>query len=194
MKNLFLAIVLFSTPLQAQTAVPPAEDPIHQQLRETRKEIIAAIEARDLNRMLAHVHPDVVVTWQNAETTHGVAELRTFYDRMGKDSFVSFKVPHQPDQLSILHGGDTAISAGHVVANYKLLGKDYEFTSRWTATLVLKDGKWLLAAYHISLNALDNPILSTAKSLLGVAAFIGFLFGVGLLLLLKKIRRTPAID
>jgi hypothetical protein len=27
------------------------------------------------------------------------------------------------------------------VADYRLLGRDYEFTSRWTATLVNQDGK-----------------------------------------------------
>ena len=195
MNHLLLALLLSTLTLHAQDSAPvapvaPVEDPIHQQLRETRKDIIAAIESRDLDRMLTYVHPDVVVTWQNGETTHGIAELRSFYDRLGKDAFVSFEVPHQADRLSIIHGGDTAISAGQVVANYHLLGRDYEFTSRWTATLVRQDGEWLVAAYHVSLNALDNPILDTAKSFLWIAGLIGIFVGGVSVFLLKKRRKS----
>ena len=100
---------------------------------------------------------------------------------MGKDSFKGYKVPPTPDELTIFHGGDTGISFGETVAEYRLLGKSYELKSRWTATLVKQDGKWLLAAYHISMNVLDNPILSAAKSgiYLGVvvALVIGILIG-----------------
>ena len=190
MNRILLALLLSIFTLHAQDSVPIAEDPSHQQLRETRKDIIAAIESRDVDRMLTYVHPDVVVTWQNGETTHGISELRSFYDRLGKDAFVSFKVPHQADRLSIIHGGDTAISAGHLVANYHLLGRDYEFTSRWTATLIQQDDKWLVAAYHVSLNALDNPILNTAKSFLWLAGLIGIIIGVASVSLLKKRRKS----
>lgn len=175
---LTLALLLSTLTLHAQDPAPAVEDPIHQELREARENIIVAIESRDLERMLVYVHPDVVVTWQNGETTHGIAELRSFYDRLGKDAFVGYKVPYQPDSLSIIHGGDTAISAGKVVADYQLLGRDYELTSRWTATLVREDGKWIVAAYHVSLNALDNPILSTAKSMLWIAGLAGLLAGL----------------
>lgn len=185
MKRLFLSLLLSILTLHAQDAVV-ANDASHQQLRDTRTEIIAAIESRDVDRMLKYVHPDVVVTWQNGESTRGVAELRAFYDRLGKDAFVGYKIPHQPDGLSILHGGDTALSTGLVVANYKLLGRDYEFTSRWTATLVLQEGKWLVAGYHVSLNALDNPILNAAKSALWIAGVIGFLVGGLVIYLLKR--------
>lgn len=187
MKRLFLLLLLSTLTLQAQEATIVASEATHQQLRDTRAEIIAAIESRDVDRMLNFVHPDVVVTWQNGETTHGVDELRAFYERSGKDSFVGFKVPHKPDGLSIIHGGDTAISTGLVVANYHLLGRDYEFTSRWTATLVQQEGgKWLVAGYQVSLNALDNPILNAAKSALWIAGLLGFLVGGVVIYLFKK--------
>ena len=100
---------------------------------------------------------------------------------MGKESFKGYKVPPTPDELTIFHGGDTGISFGETVAEYKLLGKNYELKSRWTATLVKVDGKWLLAGYHISMNVLDNAILTAAKSGLylaaGVALVIGILLG-----------------
>ncbi|MFT4549535.1 MAG: ketosteroid isomerase-like protein [Verrucomicrobiales bacterium] len=182
----FLIVLLF---ICASTAVAQEEDPIHEQLRVTRAAVIEAIESRDIDLMMAFVHPDVTVTWQNGETCHGVDELRRFYDRMGKDAFVKFKVPHEADRLSVLHGDDTAISSGRVVADYVLLGKSYEFESRWTATLVLQDGKWLIAGYHISLNALDNPILNAAKPAVWIAAIVGLVVGLVLALLICRLRR-----
>ena len=128
-----LSILFLScTILTAQESA--SEDPAHQQLRDLRSEVITAIESRDIDKMMVYVHPEIVTTWQDGETTHGADELRAFYERLGKDAFVAFKVPHKPDGLSILHGGDTAISTGKVVADYKLFGKEYEFTSRWTTT------------------------------------------------------------
>ena len=121
------------------------------------------------------------MTWQNSEVCRGRKGLKDFFERMGKDSFKGYKVPPTPDELTIFHGGDTGISFGETVAEYHLLGKSYEIKSRWTATLVKQDGKWLLAAYHISMNVLDNPMLTAAKSgiYLGrlVALVIGILIG-----------------
>jgi len=168
------------------------EDPIHDELRALRAELIKAIETRDIDKMLAYVHPEATVTWQNGDTSHGIEELRAFYDSMGKDAFVAYTVPHEADQLSVIVDGDTAISSGRVVADYVLLGKSYQFESRWTATFVLEDGKWLIAAYHVSLNALDNPILSTAKSGLWISGAIGLVVGMALAMLICRLRRKSA--
>lgn len=162
-------------------AMRAAEDPVHNELRTLRTQVIDAITKGDFEAVVKHVHPNVVVTWQNAEVCRGPQGLREFMTKMGTDSFKGYKVPPTPDDLTIMYGGDTGVSFGKVVANYKLLGKDYEFTSRWTATLVKENGKWLLASYHVSLNALDNPMLSAAKSSLlwiGVGgAVLGLIIG-----------------
>ena len=188
MKRQIVALLLSMLTLQAQDGASPASTD-HEQLRQLRTDIIDAIESRDVDKMLKFVHPEIVVTWQDGQSTQGIDQLRAFYDRAGKDAFVGFKVPHQPDDLSVIHGGDTAISKGYVVANYHLIGRDYEFKSRWTATLVKQDGKWLVAGYHVSLNALDNPILNAAKSALWIAGGIGLVIGGILVLILKRRRR-----
>jgi len=159
-----------------------AEDSSHNELRTLRTQIIDAINKGDITAVLQHVHPDVVVTWQNAEVCRGATGLKEFFDRKGRKMFKGYKVPPTPDELTILHGGDTGISFGHVVGHYTLFGKELEFTSRWTATLVKQEGRWLLASYHVSFNALDNPLLNAAeKSLFWVAvgaAVVGLLIGV----------------
>ena len=181
-------LLLFLLALAAARSLAQ-EDPAHEALRQTRAEIIAAIESRDPDKIVALLHPDVIVTWQDGTVCHGVDELRAFYDRMGKDAFQGFKVPHEPDGLSILHGGDTATVAGRLVADYHLLGKAFEFESRWTATLVQRDGRWVVAAYHVSLNALDNPILGAAKSAAWIALAAGFLGGLVLAAVICRLRR-----
>lgn len=155
-----------------------AEDTAHNELRTLRVEIIDAITKGDIDGVLGRVHPDVVVTWQNSEVCRGRNGLKEFFERMGKKSFKGYKVPPTPDELTILHGGDTGISFGEVVAEYRLLGKSYELKSRWTATLVKVDGKWQLAAYHLSMNVLDNPILTTARQGLYLGAAIALVIGI----------------
>jgi hypothetical protein len=114
--------------------------------------------------------------------------------QQGKDSFKGYKLPPTPDDLTLFHGGDTGISFGETIAEYKLLGKSYELKSRWTATLVKENGVWMLAAYHLSMNVLDNPILGAAKTALyfgvGVALIGGIL--IGRMLTKKSNRQLPA--
>ncbi|MBL9204733.1 MAG: nuclear transport factor 2 family protein [Opitutaceae bacterium] len=182
------ACVLLFSALPVVQAAP--EDPAHNELRALRTQVIEAITKGDIDAVVAHVHPNVVVTWQNAEVCRGAAGLREFFERMGKKTFKGYKVPPTPDDLTQLYGGDTGVSFGSVVGQYTLLGKELEFKSRWTATLVKENGKWLLASYHVSFNALDNPLLNAAeKSLIWVAAGTGVL---GLLIGLFFGRRKQA--
>jgi ketosteroid isomerase-like protein len=174
--------------LHAQTAATP-EDPAHNELRALRTQVLDAIKVGDVERTLTYVHPNLVVTWQNQEVCRGREGLREFYNRMGKDAFRGYKVDPMPDELTILYGGDTGISFGSSVAAYRLLGKEYEFKNRWTATLVKENGRWLLASYHVSNNTLDNPLVNTAKRALYWAGVIGLIVGLALGLLVARRRK-----
>ena len=177
--------------LQAQTAATP-EDPAHNELRALRTQVLDAIKSGDVERVLAYVHPNVVITWQNQEVCRGREGLREFYNRMGKDAFRGYKVDPIPDELTILYGGDTGISFGSSVAAYRLLGKEAEFKNRWTATLVKENGRWLLASYHVSNNTLDNPLVNTAKRAVYWAGVIGLIVGLALGLLVARRRKRLA--
>jgi len=166
-----------------------AEDPVHEELRGLRTRIIDAITKGDIDTVLQHVHPDVVVTWQNSEVCRGRQGLKDFFERMGRKSFKGYKIPPTPDELTIMHGADTGVSFGKTVAGYDLLGSHYEIESRWTATLVKENGQWLLAAYHISMNTLDNPLLSAAKKGIYVAGAMALVIGIFIGRILGK-RKT----
>jgi ketosteroid isomerase-like protein len=161
---------------------PPVEDPAHNELRELRTRIIDAIAGGDVDPVLPYVHTNVVITWQNNEVCRGHEGLRNFFETMGREAFREYKLPPTPDELTILHGDDTGVSFGRTVAQYRLLGKDLELESRWTATLVREDDRWLLAGYHISMNVLDNPLLNAAKNTVylagGGALVVGLIAGI----------------
>lgn len=174
----------------AGQSVNAAEDPAHNELRALRSEVIDAITKGDIDAVVSHVHPNVVVTWQNSEVCRGAAGLRAFFERMGKTTFRGYKVPPTPDDLTILYGGDTGVSFGYVVGRYTLFGKEFEFNSRWTATLVKENGHWLLASYHVSLNALDNPLINSAKKSLLWAAIGAGVAGLVIGLLIGKRKKA----
>jgi len=170
--------------------VNAAEDPAHNELRALRSEVIEAITKGDFEAVIRHVHTNIVVTWQNNEVCRGHQGLRDFFNRTGKTTFKGYKVPPTPDELTILYGGDTGVSFGNVVAEYKLFGKEYELKSRWTAALVKENGRWLLASYHISMNVLNNPLLDAAKKGLYEAAGVALVVGLVVGLLLRRRKQT----
>lgn len=184
----------------AGTATPSSDAAVHEELRHLRDEILAAWQRRDIDGVLAHVDPNIVVTWQNGEVSRGPAAIREFYKQMmeGEGSILSnlvstFKV----DDLSILHGPDTAIAFGSIHDDFTFkrppvpgAGNSLALNSRWTATLVRDDGVWKLASYHVSANVFSNPVQDLAAKAAGrIGAIIGFLLGVAAAILITTVLR-----
>ncbi len=175
------AVVLFVAVGATSTRAQTPEDPAHQELRALRTEVLSAITSGNVEDTLKYVHPNVVITWQNHEVVRGHQGLRDFMRRMGAEAFRGYRVPPTPDDLTILYGGDMGVSFGTSVAAYRLLGMNIDFTNRWTATVVKENGRWMLTAYHVSNNVLNNPLL-TVLMWAGVLALVvglaaGFVFG-----------------
>ncbi len=162
-----------------------AMEQLHNELRKLKTEVEAAMNRGDIDSVLKHAHKDVVLTSLNAGGGRGHAKVREYNDKLMKGpgrTVESVNVTFTPDELSLLYGGDTAISWGSSVGKYKLVGgAEYEINSRWTSTLVREDGRWQIASFHISANLFDNPVLSTVtKSLywaVGIAALVALLIG-----------------
>lgn len=161
---------------QAQT-----EDPAHPELRKLRDELISSVETGNIDKMLQHMHPSIVITWQDGEVCRGIEGVKAFYQRMkvSNKKFQGYKVPPTADALTTLFsGGTTGVVTGYNTGQYFLLGKEIELSNRWTATVVKEDGRWLLAGYQVSMNVLDNPLLNSAKKggliLAGITLLVGF--------------------
>jgi ketosteroid isomerase-like protein len=185
MKNrlalLLVGITLMPALLYAQA---PKEDPAHEELRALRRALTDAINKNDLDALLSHLDPDVVVTWQNGEVSRKPQAVREYYDRMMKGpTRVVESVTSNPevDELTHLYG-DVGIATGSSKDLFKLTdGKELPLNTRWTAAVVKKNGQWKIAACHLSVNMFDNPLLDFAWKALywigGIAVALGSVVG-----------------
>ena len=161
------------------------EDPAHNELRAMRDGLLAGMNSGDIEGQLTYLHPNVVVTWHNAEVSRGRDGVRAYLDRTLKGSskvVEKFGAEVNVDELSIIYGGDTAIAFGSALEHFTMAGgRHFDFTGRWSATMVKENGKWLVASLHTSDNIFDNPLLNAATRALwwagGGALLVGVLGG-----------------
>lgn len=167
-------------------AQPPAkEDAAHEQLRTLRREMVEAVNAGDIDRLLTHLDDDVVVTFMDAEVARKPAGVKAYLDRMLKGDARVVKAFHcdpTVDELTHLYG-DTGVAFGSSKDSYSLTdGREFSATTRWTGTLVRKGDRWKVASFHASESVFNNPILDLAKRALywtgGVAGVAGLLAGI----------------
>ena len=84
-------------------------------MRAIREALTKAVLEGDAEGQLAHVHDNVVVTWQNNQVVRKLAGLQEFLGKMntGDDRvFQGYQTPPTSDEPTILFGGDTGIAFG----------------------------------------------------------------------------------
>ncbi|HEX7288548.1 MAG TPA: nuclear transport factor 2 family protein [Candidatus Angelobacter sp.] len=194
----FLAVLmcLLGAAAPASSQTPSGQDEAtHNQLRALRDGLIDAMNKGDFERELTYLHPNVVVTWHNAEVSRGRDGVRAYLNRMmgGANKVVAgYSADVKVDELTILYGGDTGISFGSAIEHFKLAnGSTLDLPARWSATLVKEGDNWMIASLHASDNLFDNPLLAMAQKTAywagGIALVVGLIIG----LLLGR-RRTRA--
>lgn len=162
---IFLAAVSFALPLAAQTTRPvTVEDPA-QAIAALRAELIDSFNKGDVNRLLSHLDPDVVIIWQNGEVCRGPEQVRVYYDKMmtGPNRVVA-SVHADPQVLDRHVYGDWAVSWGLMNDHFTLTdGRGLDMNSKFTATIDRRGDEWKVASFHLSVNAFDNAILRMAE-------------------------------
>ena len=182
--SILMFLSLAALPVSSQ-APPPKDEAVHSELRALRDGLIDAMNKGDIDRELAYMHPNVVVTWHNAEVSRGRDGVRAYLTRMlsGPNRVVSrYSATVDVDELTVLYGGSTGISFGSAIEHFKLNdGRMLDLPARWSATLVKDGDKWLIASLHASDNLFDNPLLAIAKRTAywagGVALLVGLIAG-----------------
>jgi ketosteroid isomerase-like protein len=188
--------VLMLSSLAGFAQAPPAMD-VHDALRKVRDDVIAAIDRGDVDAILVHLHPNVIFTPLNGRVCHGPAEVRAYFEAMMKGPHPvvkSLQVNMDVDRRTDLYG-DTGIASGDSDNHYVLTdGMDLTFKTRWTASLVRENGRWLITSFHASGNVFDNPLLDQAKAMMRYAALGGLVIGglIGLLIGAVMGRRRKA--
>jgi hypothetical protein len=198
--SLVLAIACLSPMAEAQT---PAEDPNHAELRDLRDAAIKAVNSSDIDGFLKLVHPNIVFTGLDGRLSRGPEEVKAYFNRMitGPDRIVnSAQFDVNVDALTDLYGGDKSIGISHGTSkdSYNLTsGVKFELNTRWTATLIKENGKWMIGSFHLSADLFDNPLLEKSKELLVWSALgcgiAGLVIGVYAAWLLMRKRANGTV-
>jgi uncharacterized protein (TIGR02246 family) len=186
MKHIVPVLLLI---LVAPLRVHAQDEAAHNELRRLKTTMEKALNARDLDTIVANVDPNVVFTTMNGDVCRGPQEIRAYFEKMltapdhiVKDVKVSFEV----DQLTTLYGGDTGVAYGGSKDHYELTdGQKFDINGRWTCTMVKSGDRWVIAAFHYSANVFSNPIVDRYKAAIwqaGIAAavlalIVGFVLG-----------------
>ncbi|MCY1074941.1 nuclear transport factor 2 family protein [Archangium lansingense] len=164
----------------------------HQALRTIKNDMEQALNAQDLDKLLLHVHPNVVFTTMNNDVRVGKDAIRAYYDKMmnGPDRVVQkLTAKFEVDELTRLYGS-TGVAQGSSTDRYVLTdGSDITVHGRWTCTLVKEGDRWLIAAFHYSTNVFDNPVLDKVK---GAAMTFGGIAAVAMLVIGIVVGRLTA--
>jgi uncharacterized protein (TIGR02246 family) len=202
MRNLLrcsLIALLFLTHAVAWAATAPPLDPAggrvedRQALRVLLERIEQATAALDIDAATALMHPDVIVTWQNAEVSKGLEQVRAYHDRMIKGAspiVKNYSVKANLGGPAVFYG-DSAVAWGTTVERFALSdGLKFTLHANWSTTMVKQDGEWKIAALHFSTNLFDNPLLNNAERLVWIAGLVGLLAGFLAAWLLSRLRKA----
>jgi ketosteroid isomerase-like protein len=177
------------------------ENPIHNELRKLRDEAVDAFKEKDIDRLLACLHPDVIGIFQNAEVCRGHDDIRAFHKRMSEGdnrTVVSQTTDFVVDDLSTLYGDDTAVAHGTMTDHFVLKnGMEFDLVSKWTATMVKENDKWLVASIQASTNMFDNGVMNmtlkwNSVKMGGIGLLVGGVLVVGIALVRRRTREAKA--
>ena len=148
----------------------PTPEQLHQDLRKLLATIEKALNAMDIDTVIANVTGDVVYTTMNGDVAHGRDGIRKYFEGMmkgPKPRVTSLRTHFEVDELSHLYGNNVAIAFGSAQDHYALAGGDtLDVNARWSATMIRIDGRWLIANFHYSTNIFDNPVLDEQRKFL----------------------------
>ena len=184
MKQLIIWILLaLAVPGFCQSPSAANTDEAAAAIARLREGLVTSFTKGDIDGLLAFLDPDVVVTWQNGEICRGPDAVRAFYARtMTGDKRVVREIKSEPEVLGRHVYGDWAVSWGNLHDHFVLAdGSDLPFNSVFTATIAKRGDRWLVTAFHTSVNVFDNPVLTLATR--KTALWVGLSGGAAGLLL-----------
>ena len=174
---------------QDGSALPEgAQQPVDMQAIEAeldsfREQLFQAFNTGDYQAMLErYCHQDIIATWQDGTTSEGHAGVIAEFDKL-KQFIDKMTVDATTDKRMILNNGTLAISSGEMKDHYVLgRGPSVNLNSRWSATLVRDQDRWLLISFSASTNAFDNEVinlyLTSQKYMVSaIAGVVGLIVG-----------------
>jgi ketosteroid isomerase-like protein len=199
MKKTVFVVLMMLTVLAPALAQPDASGTeTDQAIAHLREGLVDSFNHGDIDRLLTFLDTNAVVTWQNGEVCEGTAAVKDYYNRMMKgDQAVVSKVTSDPKVLGRHMQGDWEVAWGELNDHFILTdGRDLPLNSRFTATVAKRGDQWKVAAFHVSVNAFHNPVLTLAVRRVALIGGIGGII-TGLILgilgagLFRGSKKTP---
>ena len=141
MRIVTLLVSLFVLTYWLSFAQTPAQQEVLQFERDACKAFLDA-DVAALERVLT---PDFTLTLSNGEVNTRADEIN---ELQGKK--VHYDVFENYDMLARLYGNDMAVVLGKTRVKGTADGKPFDRVVQFTDTLIRRDGRWQLAAGHVS--------------------------------------------
>jgi len=175
-------------PAQNESHQPDLHQPAsHQEDRKALLKILSAVEnainAQDIEGILAQMSPDCTVTWWNAEISRGHNDIRAYYRRMVKDDGRIINKYTTQAKLGdharfVGSAGDVALADGSMEDEFfPIIRGPFKLNSRWSATAAKSDGEWKIVNLHLSSNVFTNPLITELTRALWYAGVGGVVIG-----------------
>ena len=168
-----------------QTDLHPTD--LHQEDRQALLKILSAVEAainaQDIEGIIAQMSPDCTVTWWNAEISRGHEEIRAYYRRMVKDEGrligkYTTKAKLGAHARFVGSGADVALADGSMEDEFfPIIRGPFKLNSRWSATAAKAGGEWKVVNLHLSSNVFTNTLISELTRALWWAGGAGLVVG-----------------
>ena len=141
MKTATLIILLAVVVCRFSLAQTPAQQEVLQFERDACKAFLEA-DVVALERVLA---PDFTLTLSNGEVSTRADEINELHSgKVHYDGFENY------DMLARLYGDSVAVVLGKTRVKGTADGKPFDRVVQFTDTLIKRDGRWQLAAGHVS--------------------------------------------
>jgi len=135
----------------------------HQALRQLRANVMKAVSSQDLTALGTFFAKEFVLTAVDQTVVTTREGMAAYYARMFKDKdapIVKMDVTGEADILTRFTDANTGYCYGSALATYTLKDKSVvKLRERWTGVVAREDGAWKIAAVHIGVNFLDNPVI-----------------------------------
>lgn len=153
-----------AAPQLPATAATTAQ--LHDELRQIRDDVQAAVKRGDVEGILGHLHPNIVFLPMNGEVVRGPLQVRDYFNKMLKGPERRAQSVDLKAEVVDLnsYSGNTGVAYGTSEDHYVLANNsELKVNTNWTASLVQENGKWLITSFQVAPNAFDNAILTQQK-------------------------------
>lgn len=188
-----LAFTLFvGTGLRASETDHAAD---HAALRSLKDKVATAINQQDMKALSSCFAKTFTFTTLDQKVATSPEQVQAQFEELfrGPGALItSLKTVPEADRLTRFLDNHTGIVEGSSRETYVLKGgKSIDLTVRWTATVVKEADGWKVAAAHVGLDPLENPLLAGANAFWKKVCLGGLLAGLLVGVMLGRYSRRP---